>query len=332
MTTARQELINYSETTCYHIISKCARNTWLCGYDPETSSSYEHRRFQLVARIRYFTSAFFIDLLEHDILHNHYHLVVDVMVEQAKHATKQEVVERYYSVSLAQSFKEVYKWYYGYQITQAEYDKAMDDIEFFRERLQSISWMMQKINQPISKAINAEEGMQGSSFWEGRFFSRGLYTPVQVLICMVYVALNSYRAGLASRPEVSEYTGFYERLKRRFIDSQMLVDYGLPEFKSNRLKRYNLPVKPLKPFIGYESGDDTWGIAFTFEDYSKLIDATARAKHTDKEEAQLDADVQPILERLGQDTASWVESVEALDAINYLQSLHKHSRAVPKTA
>ena len=331
MTTARSELINYSETTCYHIISKCARNTWLCGYDPETGKSCEHRRFQLVARIRYFTSAFFIDLLEHDVLHNHYHLILDAMVEQAKRASKHEVVERYYAVSNAEGYKEVKKWHKGKALTQEEYDKAMDDIEFFRERLQSISWLMQKINQPTAKEINAEEGVRDCSFWEGRFFSRGLYTLAQVLVCMIYVALNSYRAGLASKPEASEYTGFYERLKGRFIDSQTLVDYGLPEFKSNRLKKYNIPVKPLRPFTGYESDDDAWGIPITFEDYSKLIDATARAKHADKQEAQLDADVQPIVERLGQDTISWVESVEALDAISYLQSLQMQGKAAPSS-
>lgn len=328
MTTARKHQINYAETTVYHIISKCARNTWLCGYDSETGQSYEHRRFQLVARIRYFTSAFFIDLLEHDVLHNHYHLILDVMVEQAKQASQQEVVERYFAVSNAEGYKEVKWWYKGKTLSQEAYDKAMHDIELFREHLQSISWLMQKINQPIAKAINAEDGVRDCRFWEGRFYSRGLYTFTQLLICMVYVALNSFRAGLASKPEASEYTGFYERLNRRFIDSHTLVKYGLPEFKSNRLKQYNLPVKPLKPFTGYESGDDSWGIAFSFEDYSKLIDATARAKHADKQEAQLNPDMQPILERLGRDTVSWVESVEAMDTINYLQSLHKRYKTL----
>ena len=332
MTTARKYQIDYSETTIYHIVSKCSRNTYLCGYDLETGQNYQHRRFQLVARVRYFTSAFFIDLLEYDVLPNHYHLILEAMVDQAKRATKLEVVERYYAVSNAEGYKEVKRWYKGKTLSLEAYNKAMNDIEFFRERLQSISWLMQKINQPTSKEINAEEGMQGSSFWEDRFFSRGLFTPVQVLVCMVYVALNSYRAGLSSKPELSQYTGFYERLNRRFSDSQTLVDYGLPEFKSNRLEKYNLPVKPLKPFMGYESSDDSWGIAFTFEDYSKLIDATARAKHADKQEAQLDADVQPILERLGKDTLSWVESVEALDTISYLKSLQNQSKAVPSSA
>ena len=321
MTTARKYQIDFSETTTYHIISKCARNTWLRGYDPETGRSYEHRRFQLVARIRYFISAFFIDLLEHDVLHNHYHLVIDAAVKQAQRASRKEVVRRYYAVSNAEGFKAVKWWYEGKTLSQADYDQAMRDIELFRERLQSISWLMQKINQPIARDINAEEGMQRCRFWEGRFYSRGLYTFTQVLVCMVYVALNSFRAGLASKPESSEYTGFYERLNRRFTDSQTLVQYGLPEFKSNRLKRYNLPVKPLKPFIGGEADNGAWGIQFSFEDYSKLIDATARAKHADKQEAQLDYDIQPILDRLGRQTLAWVESVEALDTINYLRSI-----------
>ena len=331
MTQARKEQINYDETTTYHIVSKCARHTWLSGYDPDTGRCYEYRRFQLVARVRYFTSAFFIDLLEYDVLHNHYHLILDAMTEQAKRASRREVVERYYAVSNAEGYKEVKRWYYGKPLSQEDYDKAMNDIEFFRERLQCISWLMQKINQPFAVQINAEEGMQRSSFWEGRFYSRGIYNLVQLLVCMVYVALNSFRAGLASKPEASQYTGFYERFNRRLTHSQTLVDYGLPEFKSNRLKRYNIPVKPLKPFTGYESGNDQWGIAFTLEDYSQLIDATARAKHADKQEAQLDANVQPILQRLGKDKLAWVESVEALDAISYLRSLQTQSKAVPSS-
>ncbi|MFT7389114.1 MAG: hypothetical protein ACI8VC_002638, partial [Candidatus Endobugula sp.] len=44
MTRPRQELISISDTPYYHIVSRCVRRTFLCGFDQHTQQNYEHRR------------------------------------------------------------------------------------------------------------------------------------------------------------------------------------------------------------------------------------------------------------------------------------------------
>lgn len=316
MAQARYKKIDLSQTTTYHIVSTCVRDAWLCGYDKKNQKSYEHRRLQLVARMHYLASAFFIDLLEHNVLSNHCHLLLDVDVEAAQKASRREVVERYYSVSLAQGYKEVHRWYRGKRLTRKQYNKAVKDIEMFRQRLISISWFMQKLKQPIAKEANREEDMQGCRFWEGRFYSRGIYSDAQMIKCMIYIALNKVRANMVSKPEQDAHTALYERLYRRLTNSKTLIELGLPEFKRDRLAQYNLPVQALKPFLGYEAGEHERGIRFSFQDYCLLVDAMARVKRHDKR-GQLDPKTRPILERLGLDNLDWLSDIEAFDPLYY---------------
>ncbi|MER2499155.1 transposase, partial [Vibrio neptunius] len=44
MTTARKQLISIEATPYYHCVSRCVRRSFLCGEDPQTLVSYEHRR------------------------------------------------------------------------------------------------------------------------------------------------------------------------------------------------------------------------------------------------------------------------------------------------
>lgn len=320
MATARKYKIDLNETTVYHIVSSCVRHAWLCGYDKKRKKSYEHRRIRLIGRMHYLASAFFIDLLEHNILSNHLHLMLDVDVDGAQQACRKDIVERYFSVSLAQGYKEVKKWYNGKRLTKKQYNKALSDIEMFRERLISISWFMQKLKQPFAKEANREENMQGSSFWDGRFYSRGIYSDAEMIMCMIYIALNKLRAKMAKYPENDQHTALYERLYQQLTDSKTLVELGLPEFKRDRLAKYNIPVQALMPFLGYESAHNQRGIRFDFQDYCKLVDMTARIKRDDKR-GQLDPEAQSIMERLGlngnKDDLAWLGEIEACDPVYY---------------
>jgi hypothetical protein len=44
MTRPRKELVSIDATPYYHIVSRCVRRTFLCGYDRGTQTRYEHRR------------------------------------------------------------------------------------------------------------------------------------------------------------------------------------------------------------------------------------------------------------------------------------------------
>ena len=82
MTRPRKELVSIDETPYYHITARCVRRSYLCGVDPYTQISYEHRRQWIVERIRLLSSVFAIGIAAYAVMSNHYHWVVKLSPEQ----------------------------------------------------------------------------------------------------------------------------------------------------------------------------------------------------------------------------------------------------------
>ena len=70
MTRPRKELICTQDTPYYHIVSRCVRRTFLCGYDKASQTDYEHRRQWIVDRIRLLSSIFAIDICSYAVMSN----------------------------------------------------------------------------------------------------------------------------------------------------------------------------------------------------------------------------------------------------------------------
>jgi hypothetical protein len=62
MTRPRKELICTSDTPYYHIISRCVRRAFLCGFDHGSQRDYEYRRQWIEERIRLLSSLFAVDI------------------------------------------------------------------------------------------------------------------------------------------------------------------------------------------------------------------------------------------------------------------------------
>ena len=60
---ARREMIDPSEMQICHTISRCVRRAFLCGDDPVSGESYEHRRQWIRDRLEFLASVFGIDCL-----------------------------------------------------------------------------------------------------------------------------------------------------------------------------------------------------------------------------------------------------------------------------
>ena len=56
MPKARKHQISLEATPYYHCVSRCVRRAFLCGFDPFTQTSYEHRRQWVGDRIHQLAS------------------------------------------------------------------------------------------------------------------------------------------------------------------------------------------------------------------------------------------------------------------------------------
>jgi REP element-mobilizing transposase RayT len=301
MTRPRKELISVSDTPYYHIVSRCVRRTFLCGFDQHTQQNYEHRRQWIEDRIRLLSSLFAIDICAYAVLSNHYHIVVKLDPQQSVEWSHQEVITRW--TSLFKGPILVQRQQQGASLSPAEQQTVSDIIEVWRHRLADLSWFMKCLNEPIAREANKEDNCTGH-FWEARYKSQALLSEEALLSCMAYVDLNPIRACMADTPETSDYTSIKERIKPHKLKNQEVDEATLP---SLALHHFATPLKPLLHFDGAITQELQTGIPFSWENYLVLVDWTGRVAREDKRGA-INDQLPPILERLNIDTNIWMKN------------------------
>ena len=98
MTQPRKQLVSLSDTPYYHIVSRCVRRSFLCGFDTVTGESYEHRRQWIEERIRILSSIFTVDICAYAVMSNHLHLVVKLNPGEADNWSADEILTRWTSL------------------------------------------------------------------------------------------------------------------------------------------------------------------------------------------------------------------------------------------
>ncbi len=81
-----------------------------------------------------------------------------------------------------------------------------------RERLQSLSWFMKCLKEPLSRLANREEQTRGA-FFEGRFKSVAILDEESLLATCAYIDLNPVAAGIAQVPVASAHTSIKQRME-----------------------------------------------------------------------------------------------------------------------
>ncbi|MET0071327.1 MAG: alpha-amylase family glycosyl hydrolase [Candidatus Thiodiazotropha sp.] len=295
MTRARETLISLEDTPYYHCISRCVRRAWLCGADPYTGQSFEHRRQWVLGRLRALVDIFAIDVCAYAIMSNHYHVVLHVDADKAKSWTDRQVIEQWMLLYNGHMLAD--RYLAGEIMSKAEWAALSELVEKWRLRLYDISWFMRCINENLAQRANAEDQCKGR-FWEGRFKSQALLDEGALLTCMSYVDLNPIRAGLAKSPERSDFTSIQERIEA-YIEKQ-----NRRKAKKTQ-KQQSTKLHPLKRSSEMETAKH---IPFELNDYLRLVDWTGRAIREDKKGA-IPSDLAPILERIGLNPAAWLTSV-----------------------
>jgi len=290
----RKQQINIHDTPYYHCMSRCVRRAFLCGQDGQ-EKSYEHRRVFIENRLRLLASIFSIEIASYAIMSNHYHVVVKI--ESTENWSDEQVVRHWLTWHkgplLIQRFQR------GCQLAAAERQTVGEIISVWRKRLQSLSWFLKCLNEPIARQANKEDKCTGH-FWESRFISQPLFTEEALLSCMAYVDLNPIRAQMADTPESSDHTSIKERITQQFDLAEAIKGQPLAN-------PFDLPLSSLAKFEDSVRDSHQIGILFSLKDYLQLVDWTGRAIRDDKR-GHINNRLPPILTRLGIDSQEWLNN------------------------
>ena len=296
MTRPRSTLVSVNDTPYYHCIGRCVRRAFLCGKDPVSGKSFDHRKQLILERLALLTEVFAIDLCAYALMSNHYHLVLRLAPARANDWSDREVLQRWRRLYSGPAC--VARFLDGRPLDAGETALLADCIPRWRHRLVDLSWFMRCLNEAIARRANKEDGCTGR-FWEGRFKSQALLDEQAVLTAMAYVDLNPVRAGIAESIETSAFTSGRQRLGD-LVTPQTTTRPG--------------DTRPaLLPFTQAMRQDDDRGLPFNLQDYLDLLDTTGRAVHPAKRGA-IPATTPRLLASLGLVPGEWLKSVAELHA------------------
>ncbi len=326
----RSKYVKEGQEGVYHCFSRCVRRGFLCGFDALTNRDFSHRKAWLVDRLRYLAAIFAIEVCAYAIMENHYHSILRTRPDIVANWTDREVAARW--LTLFPQHRTI-----GKSVTQPAEEEIRalanrpERIAQLRKRLCSLSWFMARLNEFIARAANKEDGVKGR-FWESRFKCQALLDEAAIAACMVYVDLNLIRAGLAATPEESDFTSIQERIRawQKSPDAATTVQC----IPSNALST-NTPIAQnqgdisepgtecaftINRCLDVTSPSTLWlcpissdsrrrGILqMTAAEYFDLVDKSGRMIRSDKR-GIIDAELAPILMRIGARPDAWLETV-----------------------
>lgn len=285
MTYPRAHLIDRENPGFYHLISRCVRRAWLCGQDPVTGRSYDHRRQWIEDRLLKLASCFTVELYAYAVMSNHYHIVLFIDPKAPQALSVEEVARRWITICPPTRRGQV-----DWTQFEARVQALMEDgerLETCRRRLGDLSWYMRFMNEHIARRANAEDACKGR-FWEGRFESNALLDERSAYGCMTYVDLNPIRAGMTTRLEDSQHTS----VKRR-----------IEEVQAGRVKL----SESLRP-LNAAPTDAPPRLEISLAGYLSLVDSTGRIVREDKAGA-ISAETISALDRLIDRGDEWLAFV-----------------------
>lgn len=320
---ARGEYLDPRSIQIVHAVSRCVRRAFLCGLDPLTGNSFEHRREWIRDRLEVLASVFAIDCLTFAVMNNHLHLVLRSRPDIVRSWTDKEVAQRWCQLCPPNPTEDA---------NEADLAVLLNDpqrVAELRLRLSDISWWMRLLSQKIAVMANREDGC-GGRFWEGRYKAQLLLDEAAVLACAMYVDLNPIRAAMAQSLEDSKFTGANARIDD-LKASRLTIKLGSRQSrrpKSRKPKRtrrwersrgrqrsgwlcpleideHSDPVGPDASRCGRRASLKGF-LGMSLTKYLELLDWTGRQLRADKR-GSIPAHIAPILDRLGIAADGWLE-------------------------
>lgn len=200
----------------YHVFTRCVRRAWLCGLDPLTGRSFDHRRQWIEDRILFLAERFAVAVHGYAVMSNHYHLVIEVDPLAPQGWSDETVARRWLDLfpGPAKRRKKQPPDPLNWLLANSE------RLALLRQRLGSLSWFMRLLNEPMARQANREDACRGR-FWESRFDSKALLDDAAWLAATAYVDLNPVRAGLVSEPTAAPHTSIRRRCRSSSTDLEL---------------------------------------------------------------------------------------------------------------
>lgn len=307
MTTARKRLVDPAVTRWYHCISRCVRQAFLLGEDGLTN-----RKAWIQNRLQELCEVFSISVAGFSILDNHLHVLARLDPDVAKTWSAEEVAQRWGKLYPPRNRRRE-----KLPISDKWIQARVEDPKWIakaRQRLQSLSWFMKCLKEPLARLANREDDCLGA-FFASRFKSIAILDEIALLEVCVYIDLNPLAAGITFLPEKSPYTSIAERVQhawpkmtRADLEGAMrgLVVVNLPAGAVEQT-HWLCPLEDRR-----EQGAAREGMlaGMSLPKYLLLVDYTAHLFRQGK--SHLSADVAPIFERLGTTAEMWEQRLTQL--------------------
>jgi len=335
MALARSKYVKEGQEGVYHCFSRCVRRAFLCGFDALTGRDFSHRKAWIVDRLRHLAAVFAIEVCAYAVMETHDHTILRTRPDIVATWSDREVAARWLTLFPRHGGKR------GGTVVAAEEEISRlandpEQIAKLRRRLSSLSWFMGRLNEFIARAANKEDGVKGR-FWEGRFKCQALLDEGAVAACMVYVDLNPIRAGRAGTPEESDFTSIQERIRawqKGSMTTAPVSREAAKDLQSGGFGRDTQMPENAGPTVTgipegvYATSDSFDGtdqaadwlcpirsdsqrrgiLRMTTAEYIDLVDRSGRIMRRDKRGA-IDADLAPILLRIGANPEAWRETI-----------------------
>lgn len=314
MPIARKHIIDSDQVGIYHCYSRCVRRAFLCGRDPYTGKSYDHRRGWIARRVKTLASSFAVEVFSYAVMPNHTHVIVRSRPDLASDWTPIDVARRWLTLFPGQ--RPLQEGVAPLDPRNLEaFARNHAKIKECRLRLANISWLMRCLNEPIARRANREDKCTGR-FWEGRFRCQRLADEGALLACMAYVDLNPVRARLAEGLADSHFTSVYDRLEARLGQRRagaLQADEENPGRGPSLLRRELERGRRADWLVSLEDEGGKLGSLGT-EGYMKLLEWTGRASRADKP-GHLPMGVRSILEEMDLAVEKWAENVSGFGGL-----------------
>jgi hypothetical protein len=243
---------------------------------------------------------------------NHLHVLLRLDLDAAKKWSDEEVARRW-----GRLFPPRDKSRQPLPMTENWVEERLKDAPWLaktRERLQSISWFMKCLKEPLARLANREDKVRGA-FFQGRFKCVAILDDESLLAVSTYIDLNPVAAQIAETPEASEYTSIKARVDH--VEAQGQTDRLEAAKKGSVAGSHaasgleeTLWLCPIEDRRQIDSSREGMFDGLSLGNYLQLVDYTGRLFREGK--AAISAELAGIFDRLSCRAENWQARLEKL--------------------